>query len=162
MGRHRPGTICPYAGHGWSSSGLGDLVNYGGASRSTNALGSSTGGVVHGRPVDRAPQVWGGISTADLLILVLLVPRPHGSWTLWMITVVLVVAPFGIGWELLSKCRAWINDGTRRCEQPRKGFLHRCADHRSQALTSYDAAGALSLLIGCVNVLVLFSVVLHR
>lgn len=98
----------------------------------------------------------------DLVAWMLVLHWWNGTVTLWGIVLgsLLLVAPFLIGAELLSKCRAWINDGSRRCEQRRKGLLRRCSDHRSQALTSYDAAGGLSILIGAVNFLALMTVVL--
>ncbi|WP_301122592.1 hypothetical protein [Mycolicibacterium fortuitum] len=82
------------------------------------------------------------------------------TYTLWGITLgaVLLALPFVIGGMLLSKCSAWLNDGSRRCEQPRRGFLSRCADHKSRTVTPYDVAGGLSILIGVVNVVVLTSV----
>lgn len=100
----------------------------------------------------------------DLLAWMALLHWWNGTVTLWGIVLgtLLLAGPFLIGAELLSKCRAWINDGSRRCEQPRQGFLRRCADHRAQALTLYDVAGGLSILIGVVNVLALMTVVLGR
>ncbi|MFQ2879828.1 hypothetical protein ACX9NJ_28040 [Mycobacterium sp. ML2] len=98
----------------------------------------------------------------DLLAWLIVLHWWDGTFTLWAIVlgIVLLMTPFAIGWELLSKCRSWINDGSRRCEQPRNGFLTRCSDHRSQALTLFDVAGGLSILIGAVNVIALMRVML--
>lgn len=123
-----------------------------------------TGGAAAGRTRDRAPHVGAGGSVIDLLAWMALLHWWNGTVTLWGIVLgtLLLAGPFLTGAELLSKCRAWINDGSRRCEQPRQGFLRRCADHRAQALTLYDVAGGLSILIGVVNVLALMTVVLGR
>lgn len=163
VGEHHPTTRCRYVGSGavYRSGGgtpgrlasVGDRGVGGGAGRVVRSAGSS----------DRTPQLWAGVSGLDLLIFLLLV----GKWLDFDLpgrfaVACLAVAPFVIGTDLLSKCRAWLSNGTRRCEQPRRGLLVRCADHRSQALTSYDLAGGLSLLIGCVNVMLLIASVVHR
>ena len=153
VGHHKPTTICPYQRRHGRSTGNNGTPNYS-ASRSSNGTATSVApaGANRAGAVDRSPQLWGGLSVIDLLFLLLLLSRWDGTWTVWTIVIgLLVLLPFLIGWDLLSKCRAWLNDGTRRCEQPRKGFLHRCFDHRSQALTVYDAAGGLSLAVGCFN-----------
>ena len=159
VGTHRPGTVCPYAGvrgsYGW---GVSPPIQQ-----------APTGSVRSGRPtagtaggLGPAPQMGAIGSGIDLLAWLLALKWWDGTLTVGVILagVVLVAVPFLIGGELLSKCRAWINDGSRRCEQPRHGFLRRCADHRSQALTLYDVAGGLSILLGVLNVLVLMNVVL--
>ena len=159
VGRHRPGTVCPYAtrgSYGWSAAPPTHRVAPSAPSDAGRA-GSA------GRTVDWAPHVGAGGSGIDLLAWMLVLHWWDGTTlTAWGIALgtLLLAAPFVIGGELLSKCRAWINDGSRRCEQPRHGFLRRCADHRSQALTLYDVAGGLSILLGVLNVLVLMNVVL--
>lgn len=157
VGRHRPGTICPYdtsGGYRWTMSPPLQ-------SATVSASSSGAAGAAAGRNVDRAPQWEAGGSILDLLVFMVVLHRWESFWTTeTVLLVLLLMLPFLIGLDLLGKCRAWINDGSRRCEQPRKGLLHRCADHRSQMLTMYDFAGGLSILIGVVNVLALVGVAL--
>lgn len=128
-------------------------------SGTVSASPTGAGSAAAGRRVDRAPQLGAGGSILDLLVFMVVLHRWESFWTIsTAMLVLLLMLPFLIGLDLLSKCRAWINDRSRRCEQPRKGFLHRCVDHRSQPLTMYDVAGVLSILIGVVNVLVLIGV----
>lgn len=165
VGRHRPGTICPYAGHTPHSGGFGWSANYGSTGQ-TKSAGSSGTDNIRGavQASERGPQLWGGGSVVDLLVWIIFLYRWDGVLTAQVIIVggLLMLLPFFIGLELLSKCHAWINDGTRRCENPRKGFMRRCSHHRSQALTLYDAAGGLSMLIGCLNVLAFLNALGHQ
>lgn len=159
VGRHRPGTVCPYdsrRAYGWSMSVPPAPLG------AVSAPSGDAGRGVAGRSGDRAPLVGAGGSAMDFVAWMLVLHWWDGRVTLWGIVVgiLLLAAPFLIGGELLSRCRAWINDGSRRCEQPRKGFLRRCSDHRSQALTLYDVAGGLSILVGVANILALMAVVL--
>lgn len=160
VGRHRPNTVCPYdvrGSYGWSMSPPAPSVAVSGP------CGAGGVGSTGRAAADRAPHVGACGSLIDLLAWILVLHWWDGTTlTAWRIAlgILLLAAPFAIGGELLSKCRAWINDGSRRCERPRHGLLRRCADHRSQALTLYDVAGGLSILVGVVNVLILMRVVL--
>jgi hypothetical protein len=104
--------------------------------------------------------VGAGGSGIDLLVWLLFLRWWDGTDPRWGVALgtVLLLLPFVIGGMLLSKCHAWINDGTRRCKHRRKGFMRRCFHHRSQALTLYDAAGGLSIAIGVLNVVLLMLV----
>lgn len=64
-------------------------------------------------------------SGIDLAVWLLFLLLWDGTFTLWGVTLgfLLLVLPFLIGALVLSKCGAWLNDGSRRCEQPRSGFL---------------------------------------
>lgn len=96
-------------------------------------------------------------SGIDLAVWLLFLLLWDGTFTLWGVTLgfLLLVLPFLIGALVLSKCGAWLNDGSRRCEQPRSGFLRRCFDHRSQSVTLYDFWGGLSIAFGVLNVVLL-------
>lgn len=155
---HRPETVCPYAKRNSRSASSIWTPGYGAAVKRQIAgphaarIPESSG---VGRRVDRAPQLYGGGSVLDLLLWQVLLSLWDGTYSPVGVVLgaLLIALPFFVGLDLLSKCRAWLTDGTRRCEQPRKGFLHRCSDHQSQPLTIYDIAGALSILIGSVNIL---------
>lgn len=123
----------------------------------TSSSGRARGGSSSSHRSDRTPEVGAAGSGTDLLVWILFLHWWDGTYTLWGVTLgfLLLVLPFAIGGLVLSKCGAWLNDGSRRCEQPRSGFLRRCFDHRSQAVTWYDFWGGLSIAIGVLNVVLL-------
>lgn len=106
---------------------------------------------------DRTSEVGAASSGTDLLVWVVFLDGWDGTFTLWraIFGLLLLGLPFAIGALVLSKCGAWLNDGSRRCKQPRSGFLRRCFDHRSQVVTWYDVWGGLSIAIGVLNVVLL-------
>jgi hypothetical protein len=64
---------------------------------------------------------------------------------------VAVLVPLALGGWLISRCRGWINDGSRRCECRRPYLFLRCSDHRGQWVTSYDMAALACFLCGAAN-----------
>ena len=71
-------------------------------------------------------------------------------------TLIAVGLPAGLAAYWLSRCSGWLNDGSRRCRQPRIGFLRRCAHHSEQVITWYDFAGAVAAVLAAVNLAALF------
>lgn len=71
-------------------------------------------------------------------------------------TLIAVGLPAGLAAHWLSRCSGWLNDGSRRCRQPRAGFLRRCAQHSEQVITWYDVAGAVAAVLAATNVAALF------
>lgn len=102
----------------------------------------------------KLPATSVGISALALLLMqAVVVPQRGGviDLKLFMVGAVLVVVPFGIAAGLLYHCNGWINDGSRRCRQTRKGIMSRCQHHQQQVITLYDVAGALAGLAGLLN-----------
>lgn len=123
----------------------------------TSISGGAQEGSSSGHRSDRTPEMGAAGSGIDLAVWLLFLLLWDGTFTLWGVTLgfLLLVLPFLIGALVLSKCGAWLNDGSRRCEQPRSGFLRRCFDHRSQSVTLYDFWGGLSIAFGVLNVVLL-------
>jgi len=78
--------------------------------------------------------------------------------------VVLTLLPFAIAAWLTSTCTAWNGSVAGRCRKPQRGF-RRChlAGHArsSQLLTAPEAAAALALVAGVLNVVLLLGTALH-
>lgn len=123
----------------------------------TSSSGRASGGSSSINWSDRTSEVGAASSGTDLLVWVVFLDGWDGTFTLWraIFGLLLLGLPFAIGALVLSKCGAWLNDGSRRCKQPRSGFLRRCFDHRSQVVTWYDVWGGLSIAIGVLNVVLL-------
>lgn len=148
---------CPGPDCGGSSSNSPQSYStpvYGSA---TSSSGRAWGGSSSINWSDRTSEVGAASSGTDLLVWVVFLDAWDGTFTLWraIFGLLLLGLPFAIGALVLSKCGAWLNDGSRRCKQPRSGFLRRCFDHRSQTVTGYDVWGGLSIAIGVLNVVLL-------
>lgn len=152
---------CPECGrYGWYSPQSYAQVYQPRASANgsaTSSSGRARGGSSSINWSDRTSEVGAAGSGTDLLVWMVFLYGWDGTYTLWGVTLafLLLVLPFAIGALVLSKCGAWLNDRSRRCEQPRSGFLRRCFDHRSQVVTWYDFWGGLSIAIGVLNVVLL-------
>ena len=156
--KHWPTTVCPYTHRGGGRTSPSQSAVASSRPTTAHLAGSS-----ERQQNKRVAQAGAGGSSFDLLLWVFIVLHWDGEVTLRAVIIAIsfVGVPFAIGWWLLRECGAWINDGTRRCRRIRQGFLRRCFDHREQALTARDLAGALSLGIGCLNALILVAALLN-
>ncbi len=151
-GRHRPGTVCSYAGWRGSTVRIRSQPN-------TIHTPSSARPRLTWSHHQGAALVTAGVSFADTLV-----------WWIWLAviwdprlyrvtiiaTLIAVGLPAGLAAYWLSRCSGWLNDGSRRCRQPRIGFLRRCAHHSEQVITWYDFAGAVAAVLAAVNLAALF------
>lgn len=77
--------------------------------------------------------------------------------TMYVLGLLAVVMPFGMGQSLLSLCNAWLGKESRRCRRVRHGLFRRCSDHLRQPVTIYDMAGGVCLLVGTADLVVFVS-----
>lgn len=146
-GRHRPGTVCPYAGRTPSFRSTPPAANL----RSRSITGP-TGG-----RRQTAAATTGALSGADAAAWWLFIGAfwDQNIDTLTFVALLVAVAiPALLGGYWLRTCSGWLDSGSRRCRQRRAGLLRRCADHQSQLITWYDIAGAGALLLAGTNLLV--------
>lgn len=154
--QHYPQTVCPrtgLSGRDFASVELPpQLSTDGSPQRNSLRAGQSS-----------QPKVGLTISAVALVLTLSLGSTQHHVIDMRLLAVgaLLVMVPFGIAVGLLSHCNAWINDHTRRCRQPRAGFMYRCRHHQRQALTLYDLAGSIAFFIGSANLLLALRILLH-
>lgn len=147
VGRHNPGTVCPYVGRGSSP----------GRARSVWATAPKPARTEPRR--FRSAAVSSGISGADLLVVIIVAI----AWDRFykdtgiggvVFAVLAVLLPFAIAAWLTSACTAWNGSLEGRCEKRRLGW-QRCElrAHRrtSQLVTVPEAAAVLSIVVGIVN-----------
>lgn len=160
---HRPGTICPYTkqvsrGSGYASREPTKFTQPVVKKSIPARAGSGE------RPEDLRPWRNSGVCVIVLLgMWFLAAAKTGGTVTLWvvLIGVLLVLVPARIASHLMYRCHAWLNDGTRRCQKPRKGFLSRCRHHQGQAVIACDVAAAIASLVAAVNFLVAIRILTH-
>lgn len=153
-GTHRPGTVCPYVGRGTSAVRTPSqlpAIRPPRSSRSTSAVSR----------YQRAALTTGGLSLADALawwIWLAVFWEPHLDRVTLATILVAAGVPAGLATYWLARCSGWLDDGSRRCRQPRTGFLRRCAQHRNQVITWYDVAGGIAAVVAVFNLAALFIV----
>jgi len=160
---HRPGTICPYSKRGSRGSGYvpSEPIKFNGpvVKKSTTAPAS--------RPVrhdDWRPWKSSGVCIAVLLAMCFFATtRTGGIVNLPLVLVggLLVVIPAGIASSLMYRCHAWLNNETRRCQKPRKGFMMRCRHHQGQIVVAYDVAALVAGAVAMVNSWLAFQILRH-
>lgn len=155
IGRHRPGTVCPY------SSGRA----YG-----TGRPPAWAGPTVVARPSAAGPRRYrtsaasAGVSLGDLLIVIVVAAATDrcyedtGWWGV-MLAVLAVVLPFALATWLTWTCTAWNGTVEGRCGNPRHGW-RRCEKpghgRTKQFVTAPELAAVVSVLVGVVNAAIIF------
>lgn len=156
---HRPGTVCPYTKRA-SRGGYVDSQPI----RFTEPLAKKNAASAGGRTGDWRPWTNSGVCLAVLLgMWVFASAKIGGTVTLGVVVVgvLLVVIPAGIASNLMYRCHAWLNDGTRRCRKARKGVLMRCRHHQGQVVIAYDMGAAIATLVAIVNFFVAVRILTH-
>lgn len=159
VGRHRPGTQCPYVGRGPSRGG-GNGSGSAWAAAATIPKPHSTEPPRYRRAVASS-----GVSGLDLLIVIVIAV----SWDRFyeetgiagvIFTALAVLLPFVIAAWLTSTCTAWNESNDGRCQRRRIGW-RRCELQRhgraSQFVTFPEVAAVLSILVGIANAIILIN-----
>ncbi len=160
IGRHKPQTVCPRTGRSGGYASTEPVAFTQPAVKKSTPVPSGGGS----RTEDSRPWWSSGVCLAMLFGMWLLASaKTGGTVTLWVVLgcVLLVAVPAGIASDLMYRCHAWLNDGTRRCRKPRKGFLMRCRHHQGQMVIAYDVAAAVASLVTVVNFLVAVRILGH-
>ncbi|SIN55806.1 Uncharacterised protein [Mycobacteroides abscessus subsp. abscessus] len=158
VGRHKPQTVCPRTGRSGGYVPTEPIAFTEPMVKKTAPLGEG------GQPDDLHPWTNSAVCVAVLFGMWLLASaKTGGTVTLWVVLVgvLLVAIPAGIASGLLYRCHAWLNDGTRRCRKPRKGFMMRCRHHQGQMVVAYDVAALIAGAVMFVNGLLGFWVLVR-
>lgn len=163
---HRPGTVCKVAGR--RTPGAATFAPPPGPvrrparnsapSRSTRPAGRS--GASSSGHRQTAATLTAGASGADTIALwvwLAFIWNERVDSTFVVAALVTVGIPVALAGYWLSTCSAWLNDGSRRCRQPRTGLLRRCRAHTNQTVTAYDLAGATAAVLAVVNTVMLIA-----
>jgi hypothetical protein len=145
VGRHRPETVCPYAGTAarswaapsWAAPAPARVPVAPAVRRDRIAIGTNS-----------------GICLAAFIaaLVVAAAADDHASTTSLVTLAGLVVVPLVVAAWLTERCTGWRVSGEERCIQRRRGLGTRCADHRRQYVTQYDFAALFAVVVMLVNV----------
>lgn len=147
--RHRPGTVCPYAGSGGSS--------WGASAPRPRVVRPATA------PRYKGAGYAAGASGADLLVVIVLALvwdryYEETGWLGVIGAVLLVLVPFAIAASITWTCTAWNGTVEGRCKKRRPPFV-RCevTEHRrpAQLVTFPEVVAVLSIAIGIANAVIL-------
>ena len=155
VGRHRSGTVCPYAGSSRPERSY--------PSPSPGSSGRASGGSTQTRRY-RTAAVSTGINGLDVLAAFILAAVWDGNSTgTILFAILLVLLPLGLGIWLTRTCTAWNGTAEGRCARACYG-LRRCGipehSRSTQFLTLPEGVALLSWGVAVLNIWILLSAVL--
>lgn len=177
VGRHLPGTVCPKTGQGGGRTRprpiprapLPTLSEPKPTKRRSTVATEGKESWLSGGRYTRA-SVGGGLSTADVLLLILITTdsdkftNATGAWGTALIAV-LVLLPFAVAVWLSRHCTAWNSTIEGRCAKVRPQPLRRCEvsshDHGAQPVTLHEVGALASFLLGLLGIVTLLVGLLH-
>lgn len=167
VGRHRPGTVCQYAGSSRPARSYPTPSPYRSAISSPGSSGRVSGGTTQARRYQTA-AVSTGFDGLDVLAAFILAavwdgnPEAISTGTI-LFAVLLVLLPVGLGVWLTRTCTAWNGTAEGRCARACYG-LRRCGipehSRSAQLLTLPEGVALLSWGVAALNVWILLSAAL--